>query len=141
MNQKGKQLAIWGVILQFGTVVGLVGTVVGMVRAFSRLVGLAEPGTIPVSDLSADLSIALYTTVVGSLLALVGIVFILIALLGIRYRAAWFRTALWFLSFLWLLWFPIGTILGIVIIVYLINHKNEFSEPSARGDGIPTPQP
>lgn len=36
MNQKGKQLAILGVILQFGRVVGLVGTIIGMVRAVGK---------------------------------------------------------------------------------------------------------
>ncbi len=46
MNQKGKNLAIWGVALQLGTVVGLLGTIIGMVRAFGRLAQteITEPG-------------------------------------------------------------------------------------------------
>ena len=36
MKQKGKQLTTWGVILHVGWVVGLVGTVIGMVRAFGK---------------------------------------------------------------------------------------------------------
>jgi len=125
MNQKGKQLAIWGIALQLGTVVGLIGTIIGMVRAFSRL---AESETAQTAALAYDISIALYTTAAGSVVALVGIILILVALFGARYRAPWFQTVLWILSILWLLSFPIGTILGIVVIVYLVNHRTEFTD-------------
>ena len=142
MNQKGKQLAVWGVVLQLGTVVGLIGTIIGMVRAFGRL---AESETAQTAALANDISIALYTTAAGSVVALVGIIMILVALFGVRYRAPWFQTVLWILSILWLLSFPIGTILGIVFIVYLVNHKTEFTEQctasdsgKAAADGGPT---
>lgn len=100
MNQKGRQLAIGGVVLQLGTVVGLIGTIIGMVRAFGRL---AEPETAQPSALATDISIALYATAAGSVVALVGIILILVALFGVRYRAPWFRTVLCILSIPWLL--------------------------------------
>jgi hypothetical protein len=131
MNQKGKNLAIWGIALQLGTVVGLFGTIIGMVRAFGRL---AESETAQPAALANDISIALYTTAAGSVVALVGIILILVALFGARYRAPWFRTVLWVLSILWLLSFPIGTILGIIVMVYLVNHKAEFTEQTPAGD-------
>jgi len=63
----------------------------------------------------------------GEIVSLVGIALILVALSGMRYRAPWLQTALWILSILWLLSFPVGTVLGIVVIVYLIHHKEELT--------------
>ena len=131
MNQKGKNIAIWGIALQLGTVVGLIGTIVGMVRAFGRL---AESETAQPAALANDISIALYTTAAGSLVALVGIILILVALFGARYRAIWFRNALWVLSALWLLMLPIGTGFGICVMVYLVNHNAEFTEQRNAAD-------
>lgn len=133
MNQEGKNLAIWGIALQLGMVVGLIGTIIGMVRAIGRLV---ESETAQSAALANDISIALYTTAAGSVVALVGIILILVALFGTRYRAPWFRTVLWVLSILWLLSFPIGTILGIIVMVYLVNHKAEFTERTPAGDAL-----
>ena len=131
MNQKGKNIAIWGIALQLGTVVGLIGTIVGMVRAFGRL---AESETAQRAALANDISIAVYTTAAGSLVALVGIILILVALFGARYRAPWFRTVLWVLSVLWLLSFPIGTGFGICVMVYLVTHNAEFTEQRNAAD-------
>ena len=125
MKQNGKRLAIWGVALQFGTVFGLIGTIIGMVRAFGRL---GEMDTSPPGALANDISIALYTTAAGYAMALVGVILIFVALFRTRYRAPWFLTALWILSVLWVLSVPIGTVLGIIIIVYLVNHREEFTE-------------
>ena len=130
MNQKGKNIAIWGIALQLGTVVGLIGTIVGMVRAFR----LAESETAQPAALANDISIAVYTTAAGSLVALVGIILILVALFGARYRAPWFRTVLWVLSVLWLLSFPIGTGFGICVMVYLVTHNAEFTEQRNAAD-------
>ena len=131
MNQKGKNIAIWGIALQLGTVVGLIGTIIGMVRAFGRL---AESETAQPAALANDISIAVYTTAAGSLVALVGIILILVALFGARYRAPWFRTVLWVLSVLWLLSFPIGTGFGICVMVYLVTHNAEFTEQRNAAD-------
>ncbi|MDD2235707.1 MAG: MotA/TolQ/ExbB proton channel family protein [Kiritimatiellae bacterium] len=127
MNRRGKQFAIWGVVLQSGLVVGALGTIIAMVRAFNKL---AQSETPQPEALAAAISFALYTTAVGEIMALAGSVFVFIALFGIRYRAPWFRSALWMLSILWLLCFPVGIIPGIVIIVYLVNHKEEFAQQS-----------
>ncbi len=84
--------------------------------------------------MASDVRIALYTTSAGFILALVGIIMILIALFGTRYRAPWFQAMLWILPIVWLLSFPLGTILGVVVIVYLVNHKTEFTEQSPASD-------
>ncbi len=124
MNERGKLLAIWGAFLQLGAVVGLFGTVVAMLRAFAR-VSQSEIGQ--PEALASDVAIALYATMAGAVVSLVGVVLLLIALFSTRYRAPWFGIVLWILSILWLLSFPVGTILGIVVIVYLVQHREEFT--------------
>ena len=126
MESRGKHLAIWGIVLQAAPLVGISTTVVGMVRAFREI---QTSDSTDAAALSGHIYLALIGTAVGLMLALVGAVLILIALWGTRYRAPWFYTALWVVSILWLLNIPIGTILGIVVIVYLLNHRQEFVEP------------
>jgi glucan phosphoethanolaminetransferase (alkaline phosphatase superfamily) len=135
MSALGKRLAVWGVTLQFGMVFGQLGTVIGMLRAFSRL---AETETAQPGALAQDISIALWTTAAGIVMALVGVIMILGALIRVRYRAPWFQTALWALSFLWMLSSLAGIILGIWMITYLVNHQAEFmSHGSTRNSGQP----
>jgi hypothetical protein len=133
MNQKGKQLAIWGLVLQLGSVFGLVCTIIAMVRYFS---GLADSGTAQASGLAQEISKVLGPAAAGSVFGLIGIILIFVALFRIRYRAPWFRTMLWVLSILWLMSFPLGTILGIIVIIYLARHKDEFTEQTPAGDAL-----
>jgi len=126
MSTKGKPLAIAGVILQFGTLLGIAGTVIGMVRAFPLLGQHTEEAQQAVAEYIA---LALYTTAGGMVLSAAGTILLLIALFRVKYRAPWFRVALWIFSILWLFSIPIGTILGIVVIVYLVKHKAEFIKP------------
>ena len=132
MSAKGKQLAIWGVVLQLGCPIGIAFSVVGMVRAFSEMSRSGKfysPET-----LASNISLGLYASFIGGLISLVGAVLLSITLFGVKYRASWFRTAMWIISVLWLLNIPLGTILGIIVMVYLSNHKAEFvqlAEPSA----------
>ncbi len=134
MKENGKQLALWGVILQFGFLIGIAGTVVGMLRAFAELSKNSEAQP---EALASDISLALYTTAGGMVLSLIGAVLLLVALFGARYRAAWFKTAMWILAVLWLFSIPIGTILGIIVMLYLSKHSNEFTEPAPPPYGSP----
>ena len=127
MNQKGKQLAIWGLVLQLGSVLGFVCTIIAMVRYFS---GLADSGTAQASGLAQEISKVLGPAAAGSVFGLIGIILIFVALFRIRYRAPWFRTMLWLMSF------PLGTILGIIVIIYLARHKDEFTEQTPAGDAL-----
>jgi len=135
MNQKGKQLAIWGLVLQLGSVLGLVCTTVAIVRYFSSL---TDSQTAQASTLAQEISKVLGPAATGSVFGLIGIILILAALFSIRYRAPWFRTMLWVLSILWMMSFPIGTVLGIIVIIYLVRHKDEFTEQSPAGDTLRT---
>ena len=130
MNQKGKQLAICGLVLQLGTVVGLVCTVIALIQVFS---GFADAETTPPAAIAQEISKVLGPVTAGAVLGSVGIIMVLIALFRARYRSPWFRTMLWVLSILWLLAFPIGTILGIIVIIYLVKHRDEFTEQAPSG--------
>ena len=134
MKKNGKQLAIWGIVLQFGSLIGLAGTVIGMLRAFEKLAQEKAPQA---EALASDISRALYATAGGTALSLIGAILLLVALFGDKYRASWFKTAMWILAVLWLFCIPIGTILGIIVIVYLSKHNNEFTEPSPAPYGTP----
>ena len=127
MKHNGKQIALLGVILQLGFVIGLAGTVIGMLRAFAELSknSHAQP-----EALASHISLALYTTAGGMILSIIGVVLLFIALFGTKYRAPWFKTAMLILAILWLFHIPIGTILGAIVLIYLSKHSNEFTEPA-----------
>jgi len=125
MNIKGKKLAITGAILQLGLVLGIIGSLLGMIFAFQHR---GAEGTTNTELLANDISFALISTIIGLCISIVGLIFIFIALFKSKYRAPWF---FWFLiiwSILWILNFPFGTILGGAFLIYLIMHKDEFKK-------------
>jgi biopolymer transport protein ExbB/TolQ len=123
MASNGKSLALCGTILQIGIVFGFVGTVVGMMRAFAKI---SETEKVQPATVAAEISIVFQATSIGMALAFVGFILILIALTGTKYRGRWFYRILWTISILWLLFFPIGTIVGIMTMLYLSRHSQEF---------------
>ncbi|WP_309385238.1 MotA/TolQ/ExbB proton channel family protein [Cerasicoccus frondis] len=122
-NESGKSLAQFGAWMQLGPVIGLIGTIIGMLGAFKDISdgGMGEP-----EALADSISLALVTTAIGLVLGLIGIVLLAIALFGCRYRAPWFYTFLLVISIIWMLNFPIGTILGVLLLLYILNRKDEF---------------
>ena len=138
MSTKGKQLAILGTALQLGILVGLIGTIIGMLKAFSEMSNSQEMDQQTLAD---NIASALYYQATGLIIASIGAIILLIVLWGIKYRAPWFRIALWIISLLWLITFPAGTFLGIIVMVYLYNHHNEFAEHSPPGGRGEAPRP
>ena len=142
MANKGKYLAIWGLVLQLGFIVGIAGTIFWMLHAFALLPDTSAPHT--PDALASNIANALHITAIGMAVSLVGDILLCIALFGTKYRAIWFKTAMWIMSVLWLLTSPIGIILGIVTMVYLSTHKHEFTEPAGPGyppQGVGSPDP
>jgi hypothetical protein len=127
-DQKGKTLAIIGAIFSLGPVLGMVGSVVAMVLAFQTMgaKGAASP-----EALAANIGLHIFSQAAGILLGAIGIIFILIALLRVKYRAPWFFNAGCVVSVLWMFGFPIGTIAGIMLLIYLQKHKTEFKPPQS----------
>jgi|GEM_PF-6615934 len=102
-----------------------------MISAFEEI--SKKGGTASPDRLSENISFALTTTAIGIIPALIGMVFLLIALFSSKYRAPWF---FWFMAIyavLSLLGFPIGTVLGIVILIYIIPRKEEFKREPIDG--------
>jgi len=65
----GRWIARIGVALYTGPIWGMIGTVIGMVRAFSTL---ADSGDSAPEALANDISIALVSTMIGIIMGLVG---------------------------------------------------------------------
>ena len=66
--------------MQLGPVIGTIGTVVGMVRAFNQL-HLLEPGSAASpSDIISSIGLAMYTTAIGVIFAIIGVPFLVTAL-------------------------------------------------------------
>jgi len=129
MRTKGKSLAIWGLVLQVGYLIEIVGTIVGKHRAVPLLADKAAMQTEETrAALVSIVTLDLYTTAIGMTVSIVGIILLCIALFGVKYRALWFRTVMWIMAILWLVRVPIGIVLGIVVMIYLATHKNEFTE-------------
>lgn len=126
MKTRGKGLAITGVVFLFGPMFGLIGTIIGMISAFQTMEEGVEGNA---EKLAADMHFALITTAIGLIVALVGWVLIFVALFGFKYRASWFYWFLCVFSILWLVNFPVGTIIGIGMLIYLIKNKSTFHAP------------
>lgn len=142
MRTKGKSLASWGLALQIGYLVDVVSTLVGKHRAFPLLADKAAMQTdagraAVVSIVTLDL----YMSAAGATVAILGVVLLGRALFGVKYRAIWFRTALWMMAVLWLFKVPVGTVLGLVFMIYLAMHHEEFNEPPVPGIDRPDGPP
>lgn len=124
-KQKGKNLALIGAICSCGPLIGLIGTVVAMLSAFQTMDSGSEGSP---EALANDIGIHLISTTIGLILGILGLVLILIALFGSKYRAPWFFVVSCLLAVLWLLGFPVGTIAGIAMLIYLFKHKAEFKK-------------
>ncbi|GAA5144137.1 hypothetical protein GCM10023213_33590 [Prosthecobacter algae] len=124
---KGRDLARVGAWLQVGLVIGMVMTVGGMVRAF-RLVGAAEVAD--PAKLSAAIGEVLIYIMVGVVMSLVGAVLMLVAVYSSGYRAQWLFWMLLGLGVVYALAFPVGTVVGAVLIITALAKNQELlAEP------------
>ena len=127
----GRKLAIAGCACQIGLPIGIIGTVIGMVRAF-HTISAGGPGKLEV--LSDDIGLALIATEIGILVAVPGLICIGVALFGCRYRAQWFFSAVITIAALLLLAFPIGTVGGVILLVYVMTRRAEFRVAELRAE-------
>ena len=124
--RKGRKLALWGAWLQLGPVFGILGTVIGMIGAFGQISEFEQNDQGSAEALANNISLALNTTAIGIIAGLVGLVFLLVALFSSKYRAPWFFWFMAIYSVLSLLAFPVGTVIGIIVLVHIIPRKEEF---------------
>ncbi len=125
----GHKLAVWGVVFQ---ALSFVGTFITLLMILPLFFSFAStPADDPVSA-SMRLSATFLPAALGSFLGLVGMVMMLIALFKDEYHPTWFRTVLWIFAILWLFSFPVGTVLGVMIIIQL----NKLNEPRPPQESI-----
>ncbi len=133
-NQKsprpGHRLALVGAWMQLGPVIGTTGTVVGMVRAFNQIHQL-EPGSVASpADISSSIGLAMYTTAIGMIFAIIGAVLVLFAALKRGYRAPWLFWFLIIVGGIYVLSSPLGFIIGVPFLVTALSKRAEFLRPS-----------
>lgn len=124
-KETGKKLTILGLVLQAGFLAGFFLTLVGVMKAVSQT---GNKEDVQLSELAPAISMALHPLSAGILASTLGSVFLLMALFGSKYRTPWFREVMWIFAFLWLIFFPIGTVVGIITMVFLKKHKNDFTD-------------
>jgi hypothetical protein len=112
--------------MQLAPVIGMARTVAAMIRAFNEIGQRASDGPAGPAVLSGAIGEALVATVVGMLIALVGAILILIAVLRSGYRAEWLFWLLVVLGCLYLAAFPLGTIIGVTFLITALPRRSEF---------------
>lgn len=132
-STKARFLAITGLILQLGLPVGMLVALLGLFTPLGSLTGDVNQAA---QAINATLRFSIRALLLGQCLALVGLVLFSIALIAGRYRArwvfAWGRLAM----IPWLLAVPVGTVVGIVGLIYFSDRRAEFTAPST-----PTKEP
>ncbi len=128
----GKMLAVTGALFQLVWLTTTVWSIVSMIRAVRALRVESASGMGAEGHLSEIFLLTSLPIFVAYFLCLAGLIMLIVALFVSRYRAPWFYKLSYALAIISLLGVPIGTIVGILIIMYLRNHKGEFAaEPAA----------
>ncbi|MCB1279468.1 MotA/TolQ/ExbB proton channel family protein [Prosthecobacter sp.] len=123
-SQRGSFIAKLGAWLQLAQLIGMGGTVVGMMKAFGDLKtsGASDP-----EILSGAIGEVLITTAVGFAISIVGLVLVTIAISACHYRAVWM---FWFLciygELLIFYLFPFG----LFFLIFALVKKDEFLKTS-----------
>lgn len=119
-----KYIAISGVVIQSLLVVGVVVFFVGLGSTFIDLTNgdLSANESAIIEAITQNLAYGILVAVFG----VIGQVYTLGALVFSRYRARWyFWVSIW-LSIPYLMFFPVGTIFSISIIVYCVVKRRQF---------------
>ena len=119
----GKYVAILGVIIFWAPLWGIVDSYLIMSSSFQEitLFGANEP------KISQEkMSSAAFSTVIGFFLVLVALCLLIFSVVGLNYRAKWVYWALIIYSTLLLFIFPVGTLLGIIVLVTLVFSRKKF---------------
>lgn len=120
-----RKTAVIGSLLLAAPLLGAGGTIFGLLRAFKTL---ADNGADP-SELARDINVALMSMIYGTGFGLIGVVLVSVALFRNWNREVWFLRSVVLLSIFWcLLFFPVGLIIGIYLLVIFLGRRTEFGE-------------
>ena len=125
MNKEiiGKYVAVLGLLLFWAPLWGIVDSYLIMSSSFQEitLFGASEP------EISQEeMSSAVWSTVIGFFIFLVALCLLTFSVVGLNYRTKWLFWALTIYSTLLLFMFPVGTLLGIVVLATLVLTRNKF---------------
>lgn len=135
-RKRGRWTARIGVTLFTGPIWGMMGTVMGMLRAFNTLDG---NGAGSAGALSDGVGFALVSTMIGIAVGLVGSVLVLIALFAMKNREKWFFWWSVLLSVFWcLVIFPYGMIVGLPILILFLVQRAEFANRTSASQVAPS---
>ena len=133
MSKLSHNLAVIGAWMQVFPVVGIGIMAVQMDRAVNEMRFESPNDTAAVveslSRVTHRLGQASEGAMIWGLLAMLGMAMFLFAVIKLRYRRVW---AFWFAvvyGFVSLLSFPVGTIVGLMSLSYVLCCKREFFEP------------
>lgn len=85
-------MAIAGVVCQLGPMVGLVGSMIGVMGAYDTIG--KNPGIENPAGLSESIGSAMVITAIGQIIGIVGLILVTVSVSACRYRAEWFFTFL-----------------------------------------------
>ena len=68
---------------------------------------------------------------IGAIIGLVGLILLCVTLLRSRYRAGWFFWFLVLYGSLLILIIPVGTVFGLLLVVYCLTRRREFTDRGA----------
>ena len=120
MNKKnGRKYALWGAWLQVGAGIGLIWTVVGIMSSFQKVL---PSGAALANEIASELPPVL----IGSVASFIGAILLAVALFVKKYRAAWFFWFLLIYGILIAMNYWEGTVVGGLLVIYLIYKKGEF---------------
>lgn len=116
----GRWFAIIGASLQVFVLIAILGIIFGIFRA-QEVVGFGEEQMllrVKWIDFSESIS------AISSVFVYIGIVMIIISMFAFKYKAKWFTVFAAIYGVYLLLSFPLGTILGVVFLIYFFKEKS-----------------
>jgi hypothetical protein len=122
-SNTNRNLAIVGLILQLGIPIGLLFAGAFMFAVFGSMSGdIAQAA----ATITGGVARALWSIVIGEGIALIGLGPLGAALFGGKFRAPWLFKWGRLAMIPWLLVFPLGTIVGVIGLVYFAKRRAEF---------------
>lgn len=118
------RLAFWSIALQFAPFIGMLMTAVAMFLVFDDLATRTGAGKSAI--LAEKISTALWSTCIGLVIGIIGLIMHFTALIKQQYRSPWFYKWTMFFAILNLFNFPLGTAISVYLISYITKRKAEF---------------
>jgi hypothetical protein len=124
-SPNGRAFAIIGLVLQACIVIGIAQFAVQMLNTFREI---TESGNPDPQIMATGIGEALIPLVLWGTLGVIGLLMTLVTAIVSPYRARWFfRSSLVFAGVYFLFFPPIGSLISIVLVVYLVTKRKEFS--------------